>query len=124
MTIPLDSGESGSVIHSASELSIDLCAIDKIVLSYGHCDNTGGLRALLMPMKNRVEIIANPEIWDAKYVKRPEEAGYRYIGMPFHREELESLGALFTLTNESVCISDRMATMWEIPKIGGGEKMF
>lgn len=123
LAVLLDNGEGGSVVHNASELSVDLCTIDKIVLSHGHCDHTGGLRELLMAMKKRVEIIAHPDIWDAKYVKRPGEAEYRYIGMPFQREELESLGASFTLTNEPVWISDRMATMGEIPMISGYEKI-
>ena len=123
LTVLLDSGESGSVVHNASELGIDLCTVDKIVLSHGHCDHTGGLRELLMAMKKRVEVIAHPDIWDAKYVKRPGEAEYRYIGMPFQREELENLGASFTLTNEPVWISDCMATMGEIPMISGYEKI-
>ena len=89
----LDSGESGSVVHNASELGIALCTIDKIVLSHGHCDHTGGLRELLMVMRKRVEIITHPDMWDAKYVKRPGEVEYRYIGIPFQREELESMGA-------------------------------
>lgn len=123
LAVLLDSGESGSVVHNASELGVDLCTIDKIVLSHGHCDHTGGLRELLMAMKKRVEIIAHPDIWDAKYVKRPGEAEYRYIGMPFQREELESLGASFTLTKEPVWISDRMATTGEIPMVSGYEKI-
>lgn len=123
LTVLLDSGESGSVVHNASELGIDLSTIDKIVLSHGHCDHTGGLRELLMAMRKQVEIIAHPDIWDAKYVKFPEEAEYRYIGIPFQREELESLGASFTLTGEPVWISDHIVTTGEIPLLTGYEKI-
>jgi len=123
LTVLLDSGESGSVVHNASELGIDLCTIDKIVLSHGHCDHTGGLRELLMAMKKRVEIIAHPDIWDAKYVKRPGEAEYRYIGMQFQREELESLGALFILSSKPVWISDCIVTTGEIPLLTDYEKV-
>jgi 7,8-dihydropterin-6-yl-methyl-4-(beta-D-ribofuranosyl)aminobenzene 5'-phosphate synthase len=119
----LDSGESGSVVRNASELGIDLSSIDKIVLSHGHHDHTGGLRELLMAMRKQVEIIAHPDIWDAKYVKRPGEAEYRYIGTPFRREELESLGASFTLTGEPVWISDRIVTTGEIPMLTDYEKL-
>ena len=123
LTVLLDSGESGSVVHNASELGIDLSTIDKIVLSHSHCDHTGGLRELLMVMRKQVEIIAHPDIWDAKYVKRPGEAEYSYIGIPFQREELESLGASFTLTNEPIWISDRIVTTGEIPMLTGYEKI-
>ena len=123
LQVLLDSGESGSVVRNASELGIDLSSIDKIVLSHGHHDHTGGLRELLMAMRKQVEIIAHPDIWDAKYVKRPGEAEYRYIGIPFRREELESLGASFTLTGEPVWISDRIVTTGEIPMLTDYEKL-
>jgi 7,8-dihydropterin-6-yl-methyl-4-(beta-D-ribofuranosyl)aminobenzene 5'-phosphate synthase len=123
LRVLLDSGESGSVVRNASELGIDLSSIDKIVLSHGHRDHTGGLRELLMAMRKQVEIIAHPDIWDAKYVKHLGEAEYSYIGIPFQREELESLGASFTLTDEPVWISDRIITTGEIPMLTDYEKL-
>jgi 7,8-dihydropterin-6-yl-methyl-4-(beta-D-ribofuranosyl)aminobenzene 5'-phosphate synthase len=123
LQVLLDSGESGSVVHNAAALGIDLSTIDKIVLSHGHCDHTGGLRQLLGAMKKQVEIIAHPDIWDAKYVKRPGEKGYSYIGIPFQKAELENLGASFTLTNQPVWISDRIVTTGEIPLLTDYEKV-
>ena len=44
----LDTGASNSVVYNAPLLGIDLSAIDKIVLSHGHSDHTGGLREILL----------------------------------------------------------------------------
>jgi 7,8-dihydropterin-6-yl-methyl-4-(beta-D-ribofuranosyl)aminobenzene 5'-phosphate synthase len=119
-TILLDTGTSISALHNAVSMGIDLTKIDKIVLSHGHYDHTGGLREILHKMKKKVEIIAHPDIWQAKYHRRnndPEE----YIGIPFQREQLESLGALFKLTREPVKITDKIWTTGEVPMITGYE---
>lgn len=89
VNILLDTGQSISVSHNADILGIDLGKIDKIVLSHGHFDHTGGLRQILHRMKKEVEIIAHPDIWAVKYVRR-EGRRDRYVGIPFHRQTLES----------------------------------
>ena len=123
LKVLLDTGQSASVVHNASVLGIDLSTIDKIIISHGHFDHTGGLRQLLMAMRKEVEVIAHPDIWDAKYVQRTSEEVYRYIGIPFQKEELESLGASFTLTSEPVWISDRIVTTGEILMLTDYEKI-
>jgi len=123
LKVLLDTGQSASVVHNASVLGIDLSTTDKIIVSHGHFDHTGGLRQLLMAMRKEVEIIAHPDIWDAKYVQRPGETVHSYIGIPFQKEELESLGASFTLTSEPVWISDRIVTTGEIPMLTDYEKI-
>ena len=89
--ILLDTGPSISAVHNADSLGIDLSKIDNIVLSHGHFDHTGGLREMLRRMRKEIEIIAHPDIWQAKYSRR-EGKPDRYIGIPFKQEELASLG--------------------------------
>ncbi|MFC1916862.1 MBL fold metallo-hydrolase [Chloroflexota bacterium] len=116
VTILLDTGQSISASHNADILGIDLSRIDKIVLSHGHYDHTGGLRQILRKRKKEVEIIAHPDVWAAKYARRKGQAD-RYIGMPFQRQELESLGANFNLTTEPVKITDNIITTGEVPMV-------
>jgi len=107
----LDTSTSISAAYNADLLGIDLSIVDKIVLSHGHYDHTGGLRDVLKRAKG-VEIIAHPDIWAPKYAQRGEFR--RYIGIPYRREELEGLGASFNLTGEPVEISSEIMTTGEV----------
>lgn len=112
LRVLMDCGLSISAVHNAPLLGVDLTTIDRIVLSHGHTDHTGGLREVLRRAGPR-EVIAHPAIWEKKYAHRQNEKE-RYIGIPFAREELEALGAAFTLTKEPFKLSDRVMTTGEI----------
>ncbi|GAI19637.1 unnamed protein product, partial [marine sediment metagenome] len=88
----------------------------------GHLDHTGGLRQILHKMRKEVEIIAHPDIWAAKYARRRGQKD-RYIGIPFQRQELESLGARFNLTTKPVKITDNIMTTGEIPMVTDFEEI-
>ena len=110
----LDTCSSFSVTHNAPILGVDLSAIDKIVLSHGHYDHTGGLREVLSKT-GPVDIIAHPDVWDKKYIRFGEHDGY--IGIPFSKEELEGMGASFKLSPEPVWITNEIVTTGEIPMV-------
>ncbi len=114
--ILLDTGTSFSAVHNAETLGIDLSRVDKIVLSHGHYDHTGGLREVLRRMRKEVEIIAHPDIWQSKYF-RSEGKPDRHIGIPFQREKLESSGARFRLTREPIKITENVWTTGEVPMV-------
>jgi len=120
--ILLDTGRSLSASYNTGVLKIDLTRIDKIVLSHGHYDHTGGLRQILRKMRSEVEIIAHPDVWAAKYSRHQGEKD-KYIGIPFQRQELESLGANFTLTAKPVKVADNIMTTGEISMVTGYEEI-
>ena len=122
VNILLDTGQSTSVSKNADNLGADLSKIDKIVLSHGHHDHTGGLRQVLRKMRKEVEIIAHPDIWSAKYARRQSQEA-RYCGIPFQRQELENLGARFNLTTKPVKITDNIMTTGEIPMVTDFEQI-
>ena len=111
--ILFDTGASISVPHNAPIFGLDLSAIDKIVLSHGHYDHTGGLKEVLKLVGQQVEVIAHPDIWAQKYARG--QGFERYIGVPFPIEDLEDLGGSFTMSREPVWITDNIVTTGEIP---------
>jgi len=113
ITLLFDTGRHDAALLNADTLGIDIRKIDMIVLSHGHHDHTGGLRCFLQRL-NGIEIVAHPDIWDPKYTKRPYEDREAYCGIPFAREELESLGGSFTLATQPVALSEGVVTTGEI----------
>jgi len=120
--ILVDTGLSFSAIYNAQLMGVDLSSIDRIVLSHGHADHTGGLRDVLK-IKGEVEVIAHPDIWIPKYVRRNRELREQYNGMPFTQEELESRGARFNLAREPVYITDNIFATGEIPMSSAYEEI-
>ncbi|MGD1118293.1 MAG: MBL fold metallo-hydrolase [Dehalococcoidales bacterium] len=117
-----DTGMGIAAVHNAQLLGIDLSTIDRIVLSHGHRDHTGGLREVLMLMKKEVEVIAHPDIWALKYTRWRKKSEH-YSGVPFRRELLENLGARFNLTKKPVRITDHFMTTGEIPMLSDYEEI-
>jgi 7,8-dihydropterin-6-yl-methyl-4-(beta-D-ribofuranosyl)aminobenzene 5'-phosphate synthase len=113
VAILFDTGLDISVCRNADALGIDLRRIDKIVLSHGHPDHTGGLRQVLQRIDKKIDIIAHPDIWAIRHKHNPD--GETYNGIPFQREALESLGAVFRLTAKPVHIGGDIMTTGQIP---------
>ena len=118
-TILFDTGASDLIIGNAARLRVDLSKIDKIVLSHGHYDHTGGLQAILIKLlelgakPDGVEIVAHPDIFQPKFVQT-KGSSPTDIGIPFAREELEALGARFNLSREPVLLDSFTLTTGEV----------
>jgi len=109
----LDTGLGVSAAYNAAILGVDLSAVDRIVLSHGHRDHTGGLQHVLSVMRKEIEVIAHPDIWAAKY-SRTFSKKEKYAGIPFVRDALENWRASFRLSQEPVWITDNIVTTGEI----------
>jgi len=120
--ILFDTGKSVSACYNADSLKKDLTKINKIVLSHGHYDHTGGLRNILRKIGKEVEVIAHPDIWQPKYSRRKDKPE-QYIGIPFQQRELESFGARFKLSKDAVKITDDIITTGEVPMVTDYEQI-
>ena len=121
--ILFDTGLSFSAYHNAQIMGIDLTKVDCIVLSHGHLDHTGGLSEILRRIGKETEVIAHPDVFEARYTLRDGQTQEKFIGMPCSREELENRGARFTLSKEPVYITPHIMTTGEIPMLTEYEKV-
>jgi len=116
--ILFDTGERGSLLANAVTLGINLKSVDALVISHGHYDHTGGMQAFLK-FRGRLPVYAHPDLF-AYHYDNPDKP--RYIGVPFCREELQSLGADFIFAREPKKILPGVWISGEVPRKSAFEK--
>lgn len=112
MKILFDTGESGGLLNNAAAMGIDLKAVEALVLSHGHYDHTGGMRSFLH-FRGKLPVYAHPGLFTS-HCSTPEKP--RYIGVPYRKELLESLGAEFIYVKESLEITPGVFISGEVPR--------
>lgn len=115
--ILFDAGGQGHVVANAATLGVDLGEVEAVVMSHGHHDHAGGLRSFLQ-LRGQVPVYAHPDFFSPHYTTVPWR---RYIGVPYNREELESLGAEFVFTWEPREIFPLVWVSGEVPRKSGFE---
>jgi 7,8-dihydropterin-6-yl-methyl-4-(beta-D-ribofuranosyl)aminobenzene 5'-phosphate synthase len=112
--ILFDTGAGFSAVYNAHLMGVNLTEAECIVISHGHYDHTGGLRDVLTRMRKKIDVYAHPDVWGRKY-GRMEGGPERYVGIPFPREALETLGANFRLSPEPVKLAGNITTTGYVP---------
>jgi len=99
--ILVDTGANGEdLLKNFEVLGIDISEINTVFLTHRHYDHTGGLKKLLEE-RNKIGkktfVVAHPDLLVPLFSSKPF---LRESGLPFTKEELESLGAVFLLVEE------------------------
>lgn len=106
--ILFDTGYSSVILENATKMNINLKEVNKLVISHGHDDHTGGLRYFFQEKRN-IELIAHPECFNYK-----EDATGLYIGSPLVKDELSKVCKL-NLSKKPIQVSEHITYLGEIP---------
>jgi 7,8-dihydropterin-6-yl-methyl-4-(beta-D-ribofuranosyl)aminobenzene 5'-phosphate synthase len=80
-----DTGQTDMILRNAELLGIHLDSTDAIVISHGHYDHTGGLKAVL-DIAPKAKIYLHPEALGPKYSQKDKQV--KKIGMPDSAKEV------------------------------------
>jgi len=113
-----DTGSGVGITSNAKLLEKDLSSLQKIFLSHGHYDHTGGLSDVLDAVHS-VPVYAHPAIFGDKYSlsKKDDRMESRFIGIPQRRAFLETKGAAFQLDTDFREVGEGLFLTGEIPRV-------
>lgn len=112
--ILFDTGYSGVFIRNAELMNINLDRVNKLVISHGYDDYTGGLKIFFDGKKN-IELISHPDCFDYK-----EDNTGLYIGSPLSKDELSRMCKL-NLSKDPIKVSEHIIYLGEIPSLNDFE---
>ena len=106
-TLLFDTGPGMSLPINFEALGKDPGSVDKIILSHGHYDHTGGLK-WIVEKACKPEIIAHPAVFSRHMVRESTDISVpaRFIGCPFTRRELEDAGARFKFLEKTGAVEE------------------
>lgn len=110
-----DTGQGATLLHNARLMNKQLSAVQKVILSHGHYDHTGGLLSLLREHGPKT-VHGHPGIFTHRH--RVKDTGECYpIGIPHERAILEAAGAHFDLSAEFRELAPAVFLTGQVPRV-------
>ena len=118
-----DTGGGRTVVENSLALNKDLKSVNRIFLSHGHNDHTGGLPQVLN-LSGPVDVHVHPDIFQDRMAIRKEggRESRRFAGMIYKKSYLEFLGARFILNSDFHEVEKGMFLTGEVPRKTAFEK--
>jgi 7,8-dihydropterin-6-yl-methyl-4-(beta-D-ribofuranosyl)aminobenzene 5'-phosphate synthase len=111
--ILFDTGAGKSILNNLKQLGYTASMINKIFISHGHYDHTGGLYHILRHSGRQIELFSHPDIFHKKYKLAPRMKKI-YIGIPFEMDDYSGQGAVFRTAATPLEISSGIYSTGEI----------
>ncbi len=120
-TTLFDTGQGLGILNNMKVLGKDPAAIQRIVLSHGHYDHTGGLLQVLKSRNGKTDVYVHPAAFNAKVaqIPTPGDPIEIPIGMRASKEEYEAAGADFRTMTGYTAITDRISALSEVKRPEG-----
>jgi 7,8-dihydropterin-6-yl-methyl-4-(beta-D-ribofuranosyl)aminobenzene 5'-phosphate synthase len=111
-----------AILHNLEIMGKSLERVSTVYLSHCHYDHTDGLPGILEALGRPVPVLAHPEVFRPCFEINPD--GIRHIGIVGHsRSDLESRGAVFTLTRDPVNLMAGVVSTGEIERLTPFEEL-
>ena len=112
-----DTGSGHSIVSNSLALNKDLRTVNKIFLSHGHYDHTGGLPKVLK-LKGEVDVHVHPHIFLDRIhvIKENGKETKRFVGIPYKKSYLEFLGANFIFNAHFIEVEKGIFLTGEVPR--------
>jgi 7,8-dihydropterin-6-yl-methyl-4-(beta-D-ribofuranosyl)aminobenzene 5'-phosphate synthase len=112
-----DTGIGHSILANSFVFGKDLRTVRKIFLSHGHYDHAGGLPEVLR-LRGKVNVYAHPHVFLDRIavLKEKTKETKRFVGIPFKKGYLESLGADFISNTKFIEVEKGIFLTGEVPR--------
>ena len=120
-TTLFDTGQGVALINNLKIMGKDIDSIDRIIISHGHYDHTGGLMPFLKERKEKIPVFLHADgfINKVALVQLGDQTIELPIGFQHKKEEYEQQGAEFKYINDFTKMDDDFYTISDVKRPDG-----
>ncbi|MDA3895060.1 MAG: MBL fold metallo-hydrolase [Desulfobacteraceae bacterium] len=116
-----DTGQGMGILNNLGLMGKNVNAIDKIIISHGHYDHTGGLMPVLKQRASGVPVYIHSDAFQNKiaYIETPDENFEIPIGFQHTKKDYEACGAEFRFIDHFTKIDEHIYAISDIERPKG-----